>query len=136
MSSSILHREFIITSDLEGLKRCLILCQEIKDSLDINVDKYFAVQTSLLEAVHNAIKHGNKNRPDKKIRIEVDADNSNVDITVEDEGDGFNPDAVPDPTTEERRFLEHGRGIFLIKNLCDEFNITGRGNIVKLQIHY
>jgi serine/threonine-protein kinase RsbW len=104
--------------------------------LDISVDKYFAIQTSLLEAVHNAIKHGNKDCSTKKIRIEVDAYKSNVNITVEDEGEGFDPDSVPDPTTEERRFLEHGRGVFLIKNLCDSFDIAGRGNIVKLQIQY
>lgn len=136
MSNEIFHRNLKISSDLNGLKECLLLCQEVKNSLDINVDKYFAVQTSLIEAVHNAIKHGNSNKKEKQIRIEVKADKYNVDIEVEDEGEGFDPDLIPDPTTEKRRFLEHGRGIFLIKNLCDKFDLGGRGNIVKLQIHY
>jgi len=136
MSSYVYHKKLFISSDLSGLKECLIICQEMKDLLDINVDKYFAVQTSLLEAVHNAIKHGNKNCLDKKIHIEITAGKTDVEIIVEDEGEGFDPSTIPDPTTEERRFLEHGRGIFIIKNLCDKFDVRGKGNIVKLQIQY
>lgn len=84
------------------------------------------------EAVSNAILYGNRENPDKRVSIEVDIGADDVRITVSDEGDGFDPSAVADPTTEANRRRSQGRGIFLLRTLMDEVRYNEKGNRVTL----
>jgi len=75
---------------------------------------------ALREAVANAIKHGNRQDASKQVDIEVDVAQETVEIRVSDQGDGFDPGAVPDPLAPENRFRADGRGIFYMRNLMDD----------------
>lgn len=92
----------------------------------------FALRLSLEEAVINAIKHGNKLDPSKKVRIDFRLEDDQAKIVVEDEGPGFNPTEVPDPTLPEYLDRETGRGLMLIENYMDEVHFNPKGNAVTL----
>lgn len=72
------------------------------------------------EMVNNAIIHGNKKDASKTVTIAMTFTSTEVEIRVEDQGNGFNPDAVPDPLAEENLLREVGRGIFIVRSLMDE----------------
>ena len=74
----------------------------------------FGIKLSLEEGMINAIKHGNKYDKDKKVHVEYSVTPERVEISIEDEGAGFVPDEVPDPTLEENLCKCSGRGILLI----------------------
>ena len=91
-------------------------------------------EIALREALANAIVHGNHESPRKRVyvtsRCTTDGE---VSITVEDEGQGFDSEAVLDPTTPENRLLTCGRGIYLMKTLMDEVRFERGGAVVHLQ---
>ncbi|GET32758.1 hypothetical protein PbJCM13498_16210 [Prolixibacter bellariivorans] len=134
MVSNIIKRQLQIDSRIEELKTCLRVCHDMRDSLSLDCDTYFSFQTSLLEAVQNAIIHGNKMDDSKKVTISLTVDDSVIEVLIEDEGNGFDPDCIANPTCGDNLIKENGRGIFFIKNLCDDFQVIGKGNIVKLVI--
>lgn len=75
----------------------------------------FAIKLALDEAMINAIKHGNKLCPDKRVTIEATVSDELADIVIYDQGDGFLRDEVPDPTLDENLEKAGGRGILLIE---------------------
>lgn len=94
-------------------------------------------RTKLLinEVVVNAVKHGNRFDSKKEVQLDISVYDDRVDIRVEDEGDGFDPDTVPDPCVEENLRRDHGRGLFLIKSLADEVCFERGGRRVCVAIH-
>lgn len=95
----------------------------------------FGVRLSLEEALVNAIKHGNGMDPTKSVRVSCHIDEQLVRIEIEDEGPGFKPDDVPDPTAEENLERPCGRGIMLMKAFLSRVEYVGRGNLVILEKH-
>ena len=83
------------------------------------------------EMVNNAIIHGNKKDASKNVTISMAFTAQEVEIRVEDEGNGFNPDTVPDPLAEENLLREVGRGIFIVRSLMDnlQYERTGHGGM-------
>jgi serine/threonine-protein kinase RsbW len=75
---------------------------------------------AVTELVNNAIKHGNKLQKDKNFTVSVVYTPEKVEITVADEGEGFDPNEVPDPLAEENLMKEIGRGIFIVNSLIDK----------------
>ena len=92
----------------------------------------FDVRLAVQEAVMNAVEHGNKNDNRKRVTVEYTVDDEKVGVTVTDEGSGFNPETVPDPTLEENLLKERGRGLFLIRNLVDRAYHNERGNQITM----
>ena len=92
------------------------------------------IEVALREALANAIVHGNGEDSRKHIwvtcRCTTDGE---VTITVQDEGQGFESDGVPDPTIPENRLRMSGRGIFLMKTLMDEVQFEQRGTVVHMR---
>ena len=78
------------------------------------------VGLAVREAVANAIKHGNRLDPSKRVDVEVSIADGFVEILVSDEGDGFDPAAVRDPLAPENLFRTNGRGIFYMRRFMDE----------------
>jgi len=78
------------------------------------------VGLAVREAVANAIKHGNRQDPAKRVEVAVRIVDGFVDIRVEDEGEGFDPDKVRDPLAPENLFKSNGRGIFYMRRFMDE----------------
>lgn len=91
---------------------------------------------SVTEAVNNAIIHGNKKNPDKKVIISHSLDNNKpktLTIKIVDEGDGFDYLNLPDPTAPENIEMIGGRGVFLIKQLADFVIFSDKGESIELQ---
>ena len=92
------------------------------------------IEISLREALANAMIHGNRENPVKMVHVAARCSmNGEVSITVEDEGEGFDDAALPDPTDPARKLLTHGRGIYLMRALMDEVSFEQNGTIVRLQ---
>lgn len=97
-----------------------------------NKDEVFAVRLALDEAVSNAIVHGNKNDPAKKVTIQYDVDDETVRIDVSDQGCGFCPENLPDPTLEENLASPRGRGVMLIEAYMTEVHYNKKGNRISM----
>jgi len=106
--------------------------QCIAQQYDICQDKFPDILISLTEAVNNAIIHGNKEREDKYVHVVLDKTNKGLSFTVHDEGLGFNPRNVPDPTSPEHLDCCGGRGVFLMKQLADEVRYLNDGRSVRM----
>jgi len=106
--------------------------QKIALRYSISQDKYPNILISLTEAVNNAINHGNKNDQNKFVNIGLTEMSSKLCIKVEDEGCGFDPAEVPDPTAPENIGCCGGRGVFLIKELSDDVRYVRNGCVVEM----
>jgi serine/threonine-protein kinase RsbW len=109
------------------------LCKRVLSALEANgfsEEDIFAVHLTLEEAFINAVKHGNKMDPDKEIKIEYSVCPDKVEIRMTDEGNGFNPNAVPDPRCGENLYKPDGRGLLLIRSYMDVVEYNKRGNSV------
>lgn len=96
----------------------------------------FSVRLALEEALVNAIKHGNGMDPTKQVRVACEVTYDQVRIEIEDEGTGFNPGDVADPTEDENLDCPGGRGIMLMRAFMNviEYNPTGnRVTLVKVR---
>ena len=89
-------------------------------------------RVGVTEALANAVLYGNRSDPAKIVRVEVALDLSRVVLHVKDEGPGFDPSCVPDPTLPGNLEGTGGRGLFLIHELMDEVEYNECGNVVRL----
>jgi len=117
------------------LPSVLSVMQIVLDYLLKRVDRLGVVKTeesnlfvALDEAFVNAIKHGNKFDTKKNIRIAADVSKSEARFTIEDEGEGFDVDNIPDPLDPQNLFKPSGRGVLFIYNIMDEVKYNERGN--------
>lgn len=94
----------------------------------------FAIKLALEEAVTNAFRHGNKQDPDKHITVRYEIDEIKIIIEIEDEGTGFEPAEVPDPTLPEYIDRPHGRGIMLMRAYLDTVEYIKGGCAVRLEM--
>jgi serine/threonine-protein kinase RsbW len=92
----------------------------------------FAVRLALEEAFNNAVQHGSAGRTDARISIVCSVTPDQVTMEVEDEGDGFDPDRVPDPTADENLEIPSGRGIMLIQAYMSEVEFIQPGNRIRM----
>ena len=102
----------------------------------VDEDIIFDIHVGFEEALRNAMIHGNKLSPEKMVKIETEVIGNMVIICVEDEGEGFDPENLPDPTIDENLLKESGRGVYLIKHLMDEviYENGGRRIIMKKRL--
>jgi serine/threonine-protein kinase RsbW len=93
----------------------------------------FSVRLALEEALVNAIKHGNGLDPAKSVRVHCDVGQDRVYVEIEDEGPGFVPDEVPDPTLDENIERPSGRGLMLIRSFMTSVEFNERGNLIRME---
>jgi serine/threonine-protein kinase RsbW len=93
-------------------------------------DDIFAVHLTFEEAFLNAVKHGNKNDPAKKVKIDYSVTSEKVEITITDEGDGFEPESVDDPRFGKGLYEPGGRGLLLMNSYMDIVKYNEQGNSV------
>jgi serine/threonine-protein kinase RsbW len=117
------------------LPSVLSVMHVVVDYLLKRVDKVGVVKTdesnlfvALDEAFVNAIKHGNKFDASKNIRIAADVSKDEARFTIEDEGEGFDVNNIPDPLDPQNLFKPSGRGVLFIYNIMDEVKYNERGN--------
>ena len=104
----------------------------LTSELGISQDNYGKILVAAMEAVNNAIQHGNKADPGKYVDIEMLLEGRNVIVIITDEGKGFDPRKVPDPTRPENIEEINGRGVFLMSRLADSIEYNDKGNSVKM----
>ena len=95
-------------------------------------DARFAIRLALDEAIANAIHHGNRDDASKSIHIEYEVDDDRVSISIRDDGSGFDPSKVPDPTLSENLQKPHGRGIMLMNAYMSRVSFNEQGNCVTM----
>lgn len=128
--------------EIESTPNNLITVEEFVNyfAVDLGLDeeKINGLLLAVTEATTNAIIHGNKNNSLKLVRIYVNVENSTLIIKIKDEGNGFDPSIVPDPTNPENLLKDSGRGLYLMRVYMDELSINvtpeGTETILKLKI--
>lgn len=125
-----------INSDIEKLKVVETLVDTLSKKLGVSDEVYGKILISTVEAVNNAIIHGNKGDRNKMVSVYFNADGNVLDITVTDEGEGFEYGNLPDPTDPKNIENLHGRGVFLMRRLADAIEYNSTGNEVKMRFKY
>jgi serine/threonine-protein kinase RsbW len=125
-----------INSDIEKLKVVETLVDKLSKKLGVSDEVYGKILISTVEAVNNAILHGNKGDMSKMVTVNISADGNVLDITVTDEGEGFEYGNLPDPTDPKNIENLHGRGVFLMRRLADSIEYNTSGNEVKMRFKY
>jgi serine/threonine-protein kinase RsbW len=92
----------------------------------------FAIRLALEEAVVNAFRHGNRGDPAKSVRFGARIDAARAAFEVEDQGPGFDPGTIPDPTVDENLEIPSGRGVMLIKAYMSEVEYVKPGNLLRM----
>lgn len=115
-------------NEIEGI--CSILLKEL-DIKGYPSHHFFQAHLCIHELLSNAIRHGNKYNPDKRVIVLYKVTLEALSISVIDEGEGFDYNNLPDPLTEENLMKDHGRGLFLVKNYMDEVTFNKKGNRIK-----
>jgi serine/threonine-protein kinase RsbW len=125
-----------IPSIMENIRIVESFIDNTKDVYDINDDIYGNIMISVTEAVNNAIKHGNKEVPEKKVTLALSFRENAVSFVIEDQGEGFDFTKLEDPTAPENIDKPGGRGIFLMKHLADEVHFAQEGRTVELIFYF
>jgi anti-sigma regulatory factor (Ser/Thr protein kinase)/ActR/RegA family two-component response regulator len=120
--------DFELPSDVSLMNGVLQYLIERVSQLGIIKPERSNLFVALDEAFVNAVKHGNHNDPRKLVRITAELSSKEARFTVEDEGDGFNVQEIPDPRDPANLFKASGRGVLLIYNIMDEVKYNERGN--------
>jgi serine/threonine-protein kinase RsbW len=106
---------------------------EIRTELEIRDDVYGNVMVAVTEAVNNSVVHGNQSDPNKKVFLDFEMENQyRLVVRVRDEGPGFDPQKLSDPTAPENLENVGGRGVFLMRQLADELTFLDDGRIVEM----
>src|ERR1700744_3000608 len=121
-----------LPSKLESITELEALIESIADKYHVGEDTFGNMMTCLNEVVNNAIVHGNKLDPDKKVIVNVEIEHRKIIWTVTDEGPGFDYVHLADPTAPENIENLSGRGVFIIKMLADQCVFNDKGNEVEL----
>ena len=109
-----------LSSRFENIELAQHLCGKLLEGRDVPEETRHWLLMALREALANAIKHGNRQDVSKRIHLEMDVVGENLQITIRDEGEGFEPTQVEDPLAPENRLKTSGRGIFYMKTFMDD----------------
>lgn len=101
-------------------------------SYDLDDSDLFDIKLCIEEALRNAMVHGSRFKKELPIKVSYSFEEGLLEIEIEDKGDGFDYNGLPDPTQDENILREGGRGVFLIRNLMDEVNFNEKGNKVTM----
>lgn len=124
--------ELSIPSDLAEARRVQERIEGELQAAAYTEHEVFSIKLALEEALVNAIKHGNQLDPDKKVAVIYSVTAERFDIRITDEGAGFNPADVPDPTDPDNLERPCGRGLLLMRGFMTEVEYHGRGNVVTM----
>jgi len=124
-----------LPSKLESITTVENFIDNLSEKYNFSEETYANVLTCLSEATINAIVHGNKQDEEKKVYINLEViQNKRLIFTIADEGQGFDYNNLPDPTSPENLENYSGRGVFIIKKLADQCIFNTLGN--ELELHF
>jgi serine/threonine-protein kinase RsbW len=125
-----------IGSRFENIELVQVVLKDSLERLGLDEDARHWVDIAVREAVANAIKHGNRQDPTKRVEVDLGLDGESLVIRVEDEGEGFEPGEVSNPLAPENLLKPSGRGIFYMRSFMDEVQYGLRpdgGTVVTLR---
>ena len=112
--------ELSLPSRIDTVATAAAAVAEFLSRSGITEDAAFGIDMAVREAVTNAVVHGNRQDENKTVEVTLKSAPDAVEISVHDQGVGFNPEAVPDPTADENILKASGRGIFFMRSFMDE----------------
>lgn len=121
-----------IPSDPKQIQNVEIYLKKVATSYKVCEEKYPDMLISLTEAVNNAIIHGNKQNRSKFVEIHLEEKEYGLAFHVSDEGSGFDPNKVADPTAIENIECCGGRGVYIMQHLSDGINFSNQGRTVEM----
>lgn len=126
------HGLIVLHADRDDLEQCQQTILESTQACSFDETSCFAIRLALEEALANALRHGNKYDEEKVITVTYWVGPDQVVLEVEDQGTGFDPEAVPDPTALENIDLPSGRGILLMRAYMTDVRFHPPGNRVTM----
>lgn len=126
-----------INSDPQNLITVEEFVSFLSTEANLNPDRLAGLLIAVTEATTNAIIHANKKDPEKIVTISAIIDDDYLTITVKDQGTGFDPEKIPDPTAPENLMKDSGRGLYLMRVYAEElkYNLTPDGTETILKIN-
>lgn len=121
-----------LPSNLRSINVLDSFVQDVVHQYKISQEVHGNMLISLTEAVTNAITHGNHYDENKVVQINLQKKSDTIAIRVSDQGCGFDPKSVPDPTCDENICKCGGRGVFLMQRLCDQIKYKDNGRTVEM----
>ena len=125
-------QRFVLQSRFEEVARVQDAVIAAATAHGFTESQIFAIRLAMEEALTNAIKHGNRLSPGKLVHVEFDCSDSRFRVQVTDEGPGFTPEGVPDPTRGENLERPSGRGVMLMKAYMTKVSFSPSGNRVTM----
>ena len=134
--SHTLRASLALASRFENIEIAARTLAELCRQAGHDGDADYWLATALREAVANAVRHGNQNDPTREVRVDYEIVDSVVTIRVEDDGDGFDPSDIPDPTDPANLLRPSGRGIFYMRQFMNhvEFGRSSSGGTAVVMV--
>lgn len=134
MSTETPVREVLLDfpSDISLMSVLDAVVSQVCRDLKFDGDTTEQIGVAVIEAGMNAVKHGNKFDLNKRVRVWFILDSEKMTIRIQDQGAGFNPDAVADPLSGDNLFRDHGRGILMIRAYMDDAWHEENGTVVTM----
>ncbi|MCP4443579.1 MAG: ATP-binding protein [Aureispira sp.] len=127
------NMDLILDSHPKNIAEVEPFVNQVVQQFEIGDEMFGNMLISLTEAVSNAIIHGNEAKSSKKVWISTRCASNKICFSIKDEGRGFNPERLPDPTAPENILTPGGRGVFLMKQLSDGVSFSDNGTKVEIQ---
>lgn len=131
-----LPSSIVLQSSLADQAKLESFVDQVCEKYNIGNAYFGHILLSLTEAFENAIRHGNKNDSSKKVTVSVETTRKGLRFSISDEGLGFDPEQVPDPTNPETpEALYQGRGLYTIRSLSDRLRFSNQGQTVHISFY-
>jgi serine/threonine-protein kinase RsbW len=125
-------RSVVVSSTPSAVVDVFNQIQPALQANNFSEEDIFAVHLSLEEAFINAVKHGNKMEPRKAVKVDYSIEPDKVEICMTDEGEGFDPEVIPDPRYGDNLYKPAGRGMLLMRSFMDVLEYNQKGNSLRM----
>jgi len=125
-------RSFVVASSPSAVVDIFNQIQPGMQANNFSEEDIFAVHLALEEAFINAVKHGNKMEPSKAVKIDYSIEPDKIEICMTDEGEGFDPEVIPDPRYGDNLYKPAGRGMLLMRSFMDVLEYNKKGNSLRM----
>lgn len=127
--------DMVLETDFSSVERIVDETGKFLERRVSDEDLAYRIVLLATEAVTNAIEHGNKMDASKQVFFRLAVGEDRIEITVEDQGAGFDPAKTDDPTESEHLFREGGRGLLFMEEMADGVEFEKEGRLVRLIFH-
>ena len=125
----------VLPSHIEAVADAAATVNDFMRNCGVSDESAFGIEMAVREAVTNAMVHGNQEDEAKSVEVIFNCHENELEVEIRDQGEGFDPAHVPDPTDPENLMKTSGRGIFLMRTFMDEIEWTNRpegGTVVRM----